>query len=292
MQEELSGTHIAVCPTIWSQEPMSRIAHTFERLRAARRTALMPYLMIGFPERESTLELVPALERAGADLLELGMPFSDPLADGATIQRAGQRALHNGVNLPFCLDTVATLRRKGVQAPLLLMGYYNPLLRYGVRRACADLATAGGDGWIVPDVPPEEALELHREATAHSLDLIMFVAPTTPDDRIAHIASLSSGFMYCVSITGVTGKRDTLWTGLGDFLGRVRQQTDLPLVVGFGISTAAHVAQVGSVADGAIVGSALINHIEQAAPAQMVDSAAAFIQALRPTSQERVSAPT
>jgi tryptophan synthase alpha chain len=266
---------------------MSRIAETFARLRAAQRAALMPYLMIGFPERASTLELVPALEAAGADMFELGMPFSDPLADGATIQRAAQVALSNGVTLPFCLETVAALRERGVRAPLLLMGYYNPLLRYGLERACADLAAAGGDGWIVPDVPPEEAHDLRRAAEASGLDVIMFVAPTTPDERITQIVQLASGFLYCVSITGVTGRRQALWSGLGDFLGRVRQQTDLPLVVGFGISSAEQVAQVGRLADGAIVGSALLNHIEQAAsaapndPAAVVASAAAFVRDLR-----------
>jgi tryptophan synthase alpha chain len=261
---------------------MSRIAETFARLRAEQRTALMPYLMVGFPERESTLELVPALEQAGADMFELGIPFSDPLADGATIQRAGQQALANGVTLPFCLETVAALRARGVRAPLLLMGYYNPLLRYGLQQASADLAAAGGDGWIVPDVPPAEAGSLRDAASTHGLDLIMFVAPTTPDERIASIARLASGFLYCVSITGVTGSRQTLWSGLGDFLARVRRHSDLPLVVGFGISTAEHVAHVGTLADGAIVGSALINQLEQLAPAERASGAAAFVQGLRP----------
>lgn len=235
---------------------MSRIPATFARLRATNRTALMPYLMIGFPQRESVLELVPALEAAGADLFELGMPFSDPLADGATIQRAAQVALENGVRLPYCLETVAALRQRGVQAPLLLMGYYNPVLQYGLERACAELAAAGGDGWIIPDVPPEEAQQLSQLAHQYGLDVIMFVAPTTPDRRIQHLVSVASGFLYCVSITGVTGQRDQLWDGLPAFLERVRRYTELPLVVGFGISTPAHVAHVGQFADGAIVGSA------------------------------------
>lgn len=264
---------------------MSRIATRFAHLRNTRRAALMPYLTVGFPQRESTLELVPALAAAGADMFELGIPFSDPLADGATIQRATQRALSHGVNLPYCLETVAALRQRGVEAPLLLMGYYNPLLRYDVARACADLAAAGGDGLIVPDIPPEEATELHQQTNAHGLNLIMFVAPTTPDERIAQIASLASGFLYCVSVTGVTGKRTELWSGLGGFLDRVRRHTDLPLVVGFGISTAAHVAQVGSLADGAIVGSALINQLEQAAPDKTIEQAVTFIRHLRGDTQ-------
>lgn len=260
---------------------MSRIAEAFARLRSAHRTALMPYLTIGFPQRDSTLELVPALEAAGADMFELGVPFSDPLADGATIQRAAQRALENGVTLSFCLETVAALRSRGVRAPLLLMGYYNPLLRYGVARACADLAAAGGDGWIVPDVPPEEATTLHTAASAHGLDLIMFVTPTTPDERITEIARLARGFIYCIALTGITGARKELEAGLNDFLRRVRRHTDLPLVVGFGISNATHVAQVSAIADGAIVGSALINYIEQLPPDQLVTGAATFVRELQ-----------
>ncbi len=249
--------------------------------RAAQRTALMPYVMVGFPQRESALDLVPALEAAGADMVELGIPYSDPLADGATIQRASQRALDNGVRFADCLATVAQLRARGVALPLLLMGYYNPLLRYGLARACADLAAAGGDGWIVPDVPPEEAGELRQHADAHALDVIMFVAPTTPDERIATIARQASGFLYCVSLTGVTGSRQSLSEDLAPFLQRVRRHTSLPLVVGFGISSAEHVAQVGQHADGAIVGSALINQIEQTPPEQAGAQAAAFVRALR-----------
>ncbi len=260
---------------------MSRIAETFARLQREARVALMPYLMVGFPERDSTLELVPAMEAAGADLFELGIPFSDPLADGATIQRAAERALTNGVRLPVCLETLRQLRARGVQAPLLLMGYYNPLLRYGVAQACADLAAAGGDGWIVPDVPPEEAAELCQHAHSHALDVIFFVAPTTPDERLDHIVQHASGFLYCVSITGVTGSRQHISSGLEPLIRRVRARTALPLVVGFGISTAAHVAQVGAMADGAIVGSALLNHLEHLSPDQRVSGAAAFVRDLR-----------
>lgn len=259
---------------------MSRIAATFARLRAEGRTALMPYLTIGFPERDSTLELVPAMEAAGASLFELGVPFSDPLADGATVQRATQRALANGVTFAGCLSTVAELRARGVQAPLLLMGYYNPLLRYGVERACRELAAAGGDGWIIPDMPPEEAGELQAAASAHSLDLIMFVAPTTPDERIAELVGRASGFIYVVSLTGTTGARQELAPGLAGVMERVRRHTDLPLVVGFGISTAAHVAEVSKIADGAIIGSATVAHVERLAPDQLAAGAREFIAGL------------
>ncbi len=259
---------------------MSRIAETFARLRAEGRVALMPYLTVGFPERDSALELVPAMEAAGASLFELGVPFSDPLADGATIQRSAQRALEHGVTLADCIATVARLRERGVRAPLLLMGYYNPLLRYGVERACADLTAAGGDGWIVPDMPPEEADELRRAAAAHGLDLIMFVAPTTPEERIAQIVSQASGFIYVVSLTGVTGARTSLSANLGEVLARVRRHSQLPLVVGFGISQPEHVAEVARMADGAIVGSALIAHLEGQDPAEAPAAAAAFVSRL------------
>ena len=260
---------------------MSRIAETFARLKAAGRTALMPYLMVGFPERDSALELAPALEAAGADLFELGVPFSDPLADGATIQRASERALANGVRLSFCLETVAALRARGVAAPLVLMGYFNPFLRYGLERLAADAAGASADGLIIPDLPPEEAGECQAVCRAAGLDLIFFVAPTTPEQRIAQIGRLASGFIYCVSLTGVTGARRDLWSGLPDFLARVRRHTDLPLVVGFGISDAAHVRQVGAYAEGAIVASALINAIEPLPPDQRAAGAAAFLRRLK-----------
>jgi tryptophan synthase alpha chain len=260
---------------------MSRIAETFARLKQENRAALMPYVMVGFPERESALDLVPALEQAGADLFELGVPFSDPLADGATVQRAGERALANGVNVQFCLETVAALRARGVRAPLVLMGYVNPFLRYGFARLAADAAAAGADGLIIPDLPPEEATECQAVCRANGLDLIFFAAPTTPDDRLAEIAQMASGFIYCVSLAGVTGARRDLSADLPAFLARVRRHTDLPLVVGFGISRAEHVRQVGAIADGAIVGSALVTAIEELAPDERVAGAAAFLRELQ-----------
>ncbi|PDW02190.1 tryptophan synthase subunit alpha [Candidatus Viridilinea mediisalina] len=259
---------------------MNRIATTFARLRAEGRVALMPYLTVGFPERESALELVPAMEAAGASMFELGVPFSDPLADGATIQRSAQRALANGITLADCITTTARLRERGVQAPLLLMGYYNPLLRYGLERACSELAAAGGDGWIIPDVPPEEAAELQVAAQAHGLDLIMFVAPTTPEARIAQIAARASGFIYVVSLTGVTGARQSMAANLDAVIARVRRASDLPLVVGFGISRPEHVAEVARIADGAIVGSALIAHLEQQSAEYAPAAAATFVRTL------------
>jgi tryptophan synthase alpha chain len=259
---------------------MSTIAQTFARLRVERRAALMPYLMVGYPERDSVLDLAPALEAAGADIFELGVPFSDPLADGATIQRASKRALDNKVSLSFCIETVAALRNRGVSVPIVLMGYINPFLRYGLERFCADVAAAGVDGLIIPDLPLEAASECQAACRSHGLDLIFLVAPTTPDERIAQIAQIASGFLYCVALTGVTGARRELWEGLPDFLQRVRRYTDLPRVVGFGISTAAHIQQVSAYAEGAIVASALINTIEALPPDKQVEGAAAFVRGL------------
>jgi tryptophan synthase alpha chain len=260
---------------------MSRIAETFANLKSAGKTALMPYVMVGYPERESALELAPALAAAGADLFEVGVPFSDPLADGATVQRAAERALANGVRLPDCLETVAELRRRGLTTPMVLMGYFNPFLRYGLARFVADAAAAGVDGLIIPDLPPEEATEFRSLCQAAGLDLIFLIAPTTPDERIAEIARQASGFIYCVALTGVTGARRELWDGLPAFLDRVRRHTDLPLGVGFGISSAAHVRQVSQHADGAIVASALIDRLDKAAPEQRVQVAVEYLRELK-----------
>lgn len=259
---------------------MSRIHTTFTHLRAQGRAALMPYLMLGYPERGAECELAPALEQAGADLFELGMPFSDPLADGATIQRASERALQNGVRPADVIESIRAIRARGVQAALVPMGYYNPFLQYGLERFTRDAAAAGADGLIIPDLPPEEAERCQAACADAGLDLICFVAPTTPEERIEQIVGIASGFLYCVALTGVTGARNELWSGLPEFLQRVRRHTDLPLVVGFGISSAEHVRQVSQYADGAIVASALISHMDQLVPEERVAGAAAFVREL------------
>lgn len=239
----------------------SRIAETFARLKREGRTALMPYLTVGYPDVETTLAAIPAMAEAGADLFELGMAFSDPLADGVTIQRTNQRALEQGVNTATTLGVARQLRESGVEAPLIAMGYFNPILRYGIERFVADCAAAGIDGLIIPDLPPEESDEVVAACRRHGRDFILFVAPTSPESRIKEVAARASGFIYCISLTGITGARAALQEGLGDYLARVRTYTDLPLIVGFGISTAAHVAQVGESAEGAIVASALLNRL-------------------------------
>lgn len=260
---------------------MNRIAQTFADLRTAGRCALMPFLTIGYPERESALQLAPALIAGGADLLELGMPFSDPLADGATIQRTTEIALRNDVDVAYCLATVRQLRDQGITVPLLLMGYFNPLFQYGSERFVREAAAAGADGFIIPDLPPEEAGEFHAACRQHAMDLIFLLAPTSTDERIKKVVALSSGFIYCVALRGVTGARSALAEDLGEFLARVRRYSDLPRAVGFGISRPEHVTQVAQIAEGAICASALLDYIGQLPAEQRVAGAQAFVAELR-----------
>ncbi|MBX6771001.1 MAG: tryptophan synthase subunit alpha [Chloroflexi bacterium] len=256
-----------------------RIGQAFARTQAQGRIALMPYLPVGYPDVETTVALAPALARAGADLFELGIPYSDPLADGATIQRATHVALENGVTPALCLEVASAIRR-AVDAPILLMSYYNPIARFGPERFCRQAAAAGADGLIVPDLPPEEADELRGAARANALDLIFLVAPTSTDERLRLVAAAATGFLYCVSLAGVTGARAHLASGLADYLTRVRRVTSLPLAVGFGISRPEHVRQIARYADGAIVASALIDRLDALPRAEQVAGAAAFIRDL------------
>ena len=246
-----------------------RIEAAFDRLKAERRTGLVAYLTTGYPDIDATLRLVPALLAGGADIIELGVPFSDPLADGATIQRATFRALQAGVTPAVCLDVVRRLRAGGVEAPIILMGYYNPLLAYGLEPFVRDAASAGVDGLIVVDLPPEESEPLRGACLANGLRLIYLLAPTSSDERIALVARLAAGFVYCVSLTGTTGARDELPPGLKPFIDRVRKHTPLPIAVGFGISRPKHFRAVGEIADAAVIGSAIIDEIDKADPSQL-----------------------
>jgi len=257
---------------------MSRIQETFARLAAERRTALMPYLTMGYPALESALELVPTLVEAGADLIELGIPFSDPLADGATIQASSQQALENGMTLARCLEQAQALRASGVSVPLVMMGYYNPILQMGIETFADRAAAVGIDGAIVPDLPPEESDALRDALHNCGIDLIFLLAPTADEDRIHNVAGRASGFLYLVSLVGVTGARDRLPVELEDFVSRVRSATNLPLAVGFGIGTPEQAGRVARIADGVIVGSAVIRSLEADLP---VASASAFVRSLR-----------
>ena len=258
---------------------MSGISAVFDELGRAGRTALMPYLTMGYPRRDSALDLVPALEEAGADLVELGVPFSDPLADGTTIQAAGHQALAQGMTLALCLDQAAMLRASGVALPLVLMGYYNPIFQMGLASFAQRAADAGIDGVIVPDLPPEESDALGVALGARQLDLIFLVPPTAGEERARCVSERTSGFVYLVSLTGVTGARDRLPPELEAFVASVRQVTDLPLAVGFGIGTPDQAARVASIADGVIVGSALVRAIGEAE--DPVKAAKGFLSSLR-----------
>ncbi len=238
------------------------IQQTFTALRSQGRTAFMPYFTLGFPTPPESLEIIEAIARSGADLIELGVPFSDPLADGPTIQRSTQQALAQGMSVAGCLELTRQLRARGVEQPILLMGYINPMLSYGIQRFVADASRVGADGFIVPDLPPEDAGELEAACQAHGRALVYLLAPNSTSQRIQLITARSTGFVYLVSVTGVTGARQTLPADLVDFIQRVRAATDKPLAVGFGISTPEQAAQVAELADGVIVGSALIDAVE------------------------------
>ncbi len=225
--------------------------------------AFMPYAVLGYPTRQTSLEVVQTLVKAGADLLELGIPFSDPLADGPTIQAATQKSLENGTTLKDCIAMTRELREEGVDIPALLMGYINPMLAYGLTTFVADAVAAGVDGLIVPDLPPEEAEELEKLCSEHGLALVYFLAPTSTPNRIERVAKQSRGFIYLVALTGVTGARNELSAGLGDFVKRVREKTETPLAVGFGISDGEQARSVAKFADGVIVGSALVKRAAQ-----------------------------
>ncbi len=259
---------------------MGRIAACFESLRQQEEIGIVAYLTVGYPDVESTLRLVPALLAGGAHMVELGIPFSDPLADGATIQRATQIALEQGVSPRTCLEAVDELRRRGVEAPLVFMTYFNPVLAYGVERFVADAASAGADGLIVVDLPWEEAGLVLAACRAVGLDLVPLVAPTTSETRLERIGREASGFIYCVSVTGVTGAREELPSELPDFLRRVRAHTTLPVAVGFGISKRKHVESIRPWAEAVVVGSAIIQCLDGARADEREERVKAYVEVL------------
>jgi tryptophan synthase alpha chain len=237
---------------------LQRIQSVFAEARAQGRAVFMPYHAMGYPDRSTTLEIIKTLSANGAGLFEIGIPHSDPLADGPTVQTATYTALTQGTTVKDCLAMCAELRAAGVDQPFCAMTYYNPLFAYGIERFVADAVAAGIDGLIVPDLPPEEAEELEAACRSAGLATIYLLAPTSTDERIRLVAQHSTGFIYLVSVTGTTGARTELPPDLAAFVGRVRRCTDLPLAVGFGIGTGSQAAAVAAIADGVIVGSALV----------------------------------
>ena len=268
-----------------------RIARLFQETRAAGRTAVIPFVPAGWPELSATEGIVRAAVRGGADAIELGLPFSDPLADGATNQRAYHEAILAGSTAETLLQTVTRLRAGGIEIPIIVMGYVNPMMAYGFERWTRAAARAGIDGLIVVDLPPGEAGELEEAARRHSLHLIYLVAPTSDAERLSLVARHASGFVYCVSLTGTTGARAELPSDLAAFIGRVRSHIDLPLAVGFGISERRHVLEVAELADAAVVGSAFVRTISEAAPDRREAAVREFVEGLAGRSGAQEAAP-
>jgi tryptophan synthase alpha chain len=241
---------------------MNRIDKKFQELRDHGAKAFMPYLCAGDPNPELTSKLLLTLEEAGADLIELGVPFSDPIADGPTVQRASERALTHRISLQQILEIVASLRTQ-TEIPIALMSYYNPIFRMGEDAFCKAAQDAGVDGVIIPDLPPEQAQSLLVIAQRYNLATIFLVAPTSPPERMQLITSVSTGFVYCVSVTGVTGARAMLSDEIAPMIAELRKHTDKPISVGFGVSTPDQATQIAQIADGVIVGSAIINVVEE-----------------------------
>lgn len=259
---------------------MGRIGNRFKQLKREGRKALITFITAGDPDLSMTERLVPAMAAAGADIIELGIPFSDPMADGPTIQLSSERAIANGANLKLILASVKNIRQ-GCDVPILLMGYYNPVFAFGVERFCKEAAEAGVDAVLLVDLPPEEADELVCFAKVHGVDFIPLLTPTSDLSRIAKVKKCGSGFIYYVSVAGVTGARASVATDVGEMVEMIRATASLPVAVGFGISTPEQAASVGRLADGVVVGSALVKLFEQHSGDELVEKVTEAVAALK-----------
>jgi tryptophan synthase alpha chain len=270
---------------------MNRLDETFQRLKGKGEKALIAYLMAGDPSLAETEQLVLELERSGADIIELGVPFSDPIADGPVIQQAAERALRSGTSLRKILATVKALRTK-TQIPLVLMAYYNTIHAFGEAEFCRNAVEAGVDGLIVPDMPPEEAGPLEGPAGQAGLALIFLLAPTSTEARRAMVAERSRGFVYYVSLTGITGAKLTDMNEVGRNVAKIRRLAEAPVAVGFGVATADDAARVAQIADGVIVGSAIVRRIgERLQDPQLAAQIGAFVRSLKAAMHRAVRAP-
>jgi len=260
---------------------MSRIAATFDALKRDKRKALIPYICAGDPFAETTTDVMLAMAQAGADVIELGVPFSDPMADGPVIQKASERALAKGIGLAQVLAFVRAFRAKNSATPVVLMGYANPIERYGVERFIADAKSAGVDGVLVVDYPPEEAEAFASQLKAAALDPIFLLAPTSTDERMAAVGRVASGYVYYVSLKGVTGAGHLDTDAVAAMLPRIRAQVSVPVGVGFGIRDAATAQAIGRVADAVVIGTRLVQIMETQTRHTVAPAAAAFIAEIR-----------
>jgi tryptophan synthase alpha chain len=260
---------------------IERIEDAIGVAQRTRSAALMPYFTLGYPDAKTSLEIIEAIS-SHSDILELGIPFSDPLADGPTIQHSTQISLERGTTVGSCIKMVSSLRKRGIATPVLLMGYLNPILAYGIREFVADAAASGAAGFIVPDLPFDEGEQLDEWAGKSGLALIRFLTLVTSESRLERVTKGATGFIYLVGVTGVTGARNQLESDLNSFIAKVRQRTEVPLAVGFGIGTPSLAAYVGEIADGVIVGSALLDAVNKAddKPAAAVSFVRMYKQAL------------
>ena len=258
----------------------SRVAAAFARARVEGRLALVTHVIPGYPSTAETPSIFDAMVEGGADLIEVQIPFSDPLADGTTVQRGVFEALANGATPSGCVDFARAARERHADVAIVFMSYLNPVLAYGAERFARDAAAAGGDAIILVDLPPEESLSTKAALDKEGIDLIFLVAPTSSDARLRLVAEHASGFVYCVSVAGVTGARSELPSDLRDFVGRVRRCTALPLAVGFGISRREHIDALAGIADGAVIGSATMDLINSTAPARRAVAVRDYVETL------------
>ena len=259
----------------------NRIDSTMATLRAEGKAALVPWVTVGYPDLETSEDMAESIMEAGADMLEMGIPFSDPLADGPTIQMTSFRALENGTTLKMGLESLRRLRAKGITAPLIFMGYLNPFLSYGIEKFAREASDAGMDGIIIPDLPPEEAPPYQSILASHGIHLIPLLAPTSTEARIEQACKQASGFIYCVSVAGVTGARTELSGGVEGLARRIREHSDLPILVGFGVSRREHVENIARFADGAVVASAMLDSVSKVPVEEAAETAARFVRGLR-----------
>ena len=260
---------------------MSRIAARFAELKASGRKAFIPFISAGDPDAETSLAIMEKLPAAGADIIELGMPFSDPMADGPAVQASSLRALHSGATMIRTLDMVKKFRKSDDKTPIVLMGYFNPIHAYGTARFTKDAAAAGADGLIVVDLPPEEDEVLRVPAKAQGLDIIRLATPTSDAARLQTILKDASGFIYYVSIAGVTGTKNFDASQVEAAVARIRKATGLPIAVGFGIKTPAHAAEIARIADAVVVGSAIVSHIAEKSAAPRPELAQSVVELCR-----------